>query len=109
MPSTGPWDVCGLNHGHTQEDLSYHLSETCPAPVTACALTLTPDLISALPASSVPPCFGLTFGLLFPADQAGHQGAEPHQGAQGKPSSHNDAQQWHFHPGGQEPCRWSSG
>lgn len=22
-----------LNHSHTQEDLSYHLLETCPAPV----------------------------------------------------------------------------
>lgn len=47
---------------------------------------------------------GRAFGLLlFPADQAGHQCAEPHQGTQGKPSGHDDAQQWHFHSGGQKP------
>lgn len=50
VPGPATWDACGLNHGHAQEDLSYHLSETfCPWPCCP-----PPDLASPSPATLCP-------------------------------------------------------
>lgn len=104
--SPATWDVA-ITCGYTREHLSEMTCSAQPCLLSCCSPRISPPLPQP---PSAPYRFVPTFGLLlFPADQAGHQSAERHQGAQGKPSSHDNAKQWHLHSGGQESCRSSFG